>query len=85
MDSMHVSVVRRNLRVDGVKCELTALRINEGFQALWQCPSRNVGGSSLITFAHSTAALEWAEGCARSHFQHDACPQSEATCTPLSA
>jgi hypothetical protein len=69
MDSMRVSVARRNVRLDGVKYELTAICINGNYQATWRCPKCNVGGSSATTFPRPTGALDWAEGCARVHEQ----------------
>jgi len=87
MDSMQVQVVRRTVRLAGVRCELTALRMNEsGFQAIWQCPSCTMGDSSKTNFPHSTAALDWAERCARSHCERDhSSPQVEGAWAPLSA
>ena len=68
MDSMHVSVARRTVRLDGVQYELAALCIDGGdYQATWQCSQCHVGGSSATAFARPIAALDWAEGCARNH------------------
>lgn len=68
MDSMQAEVVRRNIRLDGVQYELTAIRVEEGdYQATWHCPKCSVGGVSLLTYPGSVSALDWAERCAAAH------------------
>lgn len=87
MDSMQVSVVRRNLRLDGIRYELTALCVDgENFQAIWHCPKCNVGGSSVTTFARSNLALDWAEKCASKHeLESHSGPVAEGDPHPLPA
>ena len=67
MDSMQVPVVRRNMRLDGVKYELTALFVDGDYQATWLCPKCKVGDSSRLKYSSSVAALAWAENCATDH------------------
>lgn len=68
MDSMQIEVVRRNVRLDGVQYELTAIRDEGGdYRATWRCPDCNIGGASSLAYPRPVAALDWAQRCATIH------------------
>jgi hypothetical protein len=70
MDSQRIPIVRRNLKLDGVQYDLTAVMVNEGdYEASWYCPQCQVGENSKLSYPHSGAALDWAQSCAAVHEQ----------------
>lgn len=79
MDSMQIEVVRRNVRLDGVQYELTAIRDEGGdYRATWRCPHCNVGGASSLAYPRPVAALDWAQRCAGVHeMQRHGKPQAD--------
>jgi hypothetical protein len=70
MDSQRIPIVRRNLRLDGVQYDLTAVMVDGGdYEASWYCPHCQVGENSKVNYPRSSAALDWAQNCAAVHEQ----------------
>jgi hypothetical protein len=68
MDSQQIKVVRRDMRLDGVQYQLTALKIDgHDYQGSWHCPKCSVGGTSKLTYSRPEGAIEWACNCASVH------------------